>query len=259
MTTSLPSLTKMWYSDEIQQVVGITIEDTLSESNLYVASTLGKWQQILTPDEYFAQNPTVGNGVWVFSYGYRSDFHEYSYIFVSSYLKGSSWNVTYQYTYASFSLSDPLFVNGNFYVANVDSLKVMKSSTGYDWESINIPSECIYLWATFSTNDQLYLVCADVEDNPYTYAYNFNSNSWNTVQIVVPDQAFLYEAFYINDIYVAIDTRGNLYYSSDGMDWTVGQSPLSSFFTPAVEMIAYSNGIYVAANSVSDIWTATET
>jgi hypothetical protein len=170
-----------------------------------------------------------GNGIFVGYGAIYNNGHDDQYIIHST--DGINWTKKL-YTVSQSSISSIQFIN-NMFVVYFGSLNMGMSTNGIDWTIKQVNSE-------FRGTDIAYGNGIYVYTN-YSGFYGYSTDLINwTGGIKNTSYTFRGQAAFDGEKFVAASAGGNIYTTTDGLNWTkVGYS------TGRIEWITYHDGIYV--------------
>jgi hypothetical protein len=114
--------------------------------------------------------------------------------------------------------------------------RIATSTDGTTWSASNLPN---YTGNSISYGDGTFVAVG------LSIAYSSNGTSWTEVPGVSATLGYkaLQGTAYGNNTFVAVGTNGKIGYSSDGIDWTLAESPFGSSL---ISTVVYDGGKFVA-------------
>jgi len=125
----------------------------------------------------------------------------------------SNWQQTWSASINEFQnevASNVIFAGGNFYISNMADNQLVSSADGYTWTAMDVPFSCDAPSCLYSLNDAVYFACGE-------YFVSSTDEGW--VQVEGGFDASSVSLFYVSDLYVAVDTNGDTWTSTDGQNF----------------------------------------
>jgi hypothetical protein len=131
------------------------------------------------------------------------------------------------------------------------------STNGINWSSNNRALGNTHPGAIQRIGDRLYITAGSAEGSigsTAVIAFTTNGTNWNNVTTFPTSTGGVYALCYSTAVgrYVAAGSRGGMFHSTDGLNWTTGNKNTNlgvSAFQPGWYSVNYGDGYFVAAGS----------